>query len=201
MPKRIPLEDFFRNPDSLSLQISPDGEKISFLRSYRNRLNIFVRDVDSDLPTRVTSETERDVLGYFWKGARLVYLKDFEGDENLHLTAVDDDGRNLRDLTPFPNVRAELIDELRESKHEVLIGLHNREPSVFDAYRLDIVTGQLQLIAENRGDIVRWVADHHGCLRVAVALRGIEADLLYRDNENDPFKSVLTIDFKDDLSP
>ena len=201
MPKRIPLEDFFRNPDNLSLQISPDGKKISFLRSYRNRLNVFVREVDSEVTTRVTADTDRDALGYFWKGARLVYLKDFEGDENLHLTAVDADGGNPKDLTPFPNVRAELIDELRESKHEVLVGLNKRDPTVFDVYRLNVLTGQLQLIAENRGDIVRWVADHHGRVRVAVALRGSQTDLLYRDNENEPFKSVLTTHFKDDLSP
>jgi len=201
MPRRIPIEDFFRNPENVSLQVSPDGRKISFLRPYRKRLNIFVHEIDSDVANRVTAETERDVLGYFWKGMRLVFLTDFQGDENFHLTATDSDGGNRRDLTPFPKVKVELIDELRESEHEVLVGLNNRRPEVFDAYRLNIVTGQLQLVGENRGDIVKWVADHKGRLRVAVALRGTESDLLYRDTESDPFETVFTTNFKDDLWP
>ena len=71
------------------------------MQPYQNRMNVFVQPRAGGEAVRVTSETERDVAGYFWKGSnRIVYLKDFKGDENFHLVAVDADGKNLVDLTP-----------------------------------------------------------------------------------------------------
>ena len=63
-------------------------------------------------PVRLTSETERDIAGYFWKGPRrIVYLKDFKGDENFHVVAADLGGGTPVDLTPFDKVRAMIVDE------------------------------------------------------------------------------------------
>ena len=60
-----------------------DGNSLSFMQPYQNRMNVFVQPRAGGEPVRVTSETERDVAGYFWKGSgRIVYLKDFKGDEN-----------------------------------------------------------------------------------------------------------------------
>src|SRR6266566_4382622 len=105
----IPLHDFFRNPEKSSFEISPDGNSISFMQPYQRRLNVFVQPRAGGPVVRVTSETERDVLGYGWKGPRrIVYSKDFKGDENFHLVAVDADGGNLVDLTPFDKVRVQI---------------------------------------------------------------------------------------------
>src|ERR1700686_2236720 len=110
--KLIPLRDFFKNPERSRWQVSPDGNSISFMQPYRSRMNVFVQPRAGGEAVRVTSETERDVAGYFWKGSgRIVYRKDFKGDENYHVVAVDIDGKNLVDLTPFENVRANIIDD------------------------------------------------------------------------------------------
>ena len=86
----IPLRDFFRNPEQSRFQVSPDGNSISFMRPWYGRMNVFVRPRVGGEAVRVTSETERDVADYFWKGSgRIVYLKDFKGDENFHVVAGD----------------------------------------------------------------------------------------------------------------
>ena len=80
--EEIPLKDFFRNPEKTAYQISPDGVYLSFLASYENRLNIFVQEIGKEELTRITSVTERDIAGYFWKNNnRIVYLRDNKGDE------------------------------------------------------------------------------------------------------------------------
>jgi len=108
--KLIPMRDFFRNPEKGGFQVSPDGRSFSFVQPYQRRMNVFVQPRAGGPAVRVTSETERDVAGYFWKGSgRIVYLKDFKGDENYHVVSVDADGKNLVDLTPFDNVRASII--------------------------------------------------------------------------------------------
>src|SRR6185369_3450213 len=114
--KQIPMRDFFRNPEKFAFQISPDGKYVSFMQPYEKRQNIFVQPRDSREETRVTSETERSIAEYFWKGNnRILYLRDFGGDENFHLFAVDKDGKNFKDLTPFEKVKVQIIDTLEDN--------------------------------------------------------------------------------------
>jgi dipeptidyl aminopeptidase/acylaminoacyl peptidase len=200
--KRIPLRDFFRNPDKSGFQVSPDGNNISFVQPYRNRLNVFVQPRADGPSLRVTSETERDVAGYFWKGSgRIVYLKDFKGDENYHVVSVDADGGNLVDLTPFDKVRADIIDDRYDRDDEMIIALNKRNPEVFDAYRVDLNTKQLTLIAENPGNVTGWVTDHAGCIRLAMVTDGVNSSILHRPDESTPFKAVITTNFKEKIAP
>jgi dipeptidyl aminopeptidase/acylaminoacyl peptidase len=199
---RIPLRDFFRNPEQSEFQISPDGDYLSFTGPYQNRMNLFVQKRGGPEAVRITSETARDIAGHFWKSnQRLIYLKDFQGDENYHVVAVDRDGRNLKDLTPFPHTRATIIDRWDDNDHELIIGLNRRDPQVFDAYRLNATTGVLTLLAENPGNIDEWLTDHQGKLRVAKASDGSNTTLLYRETEDQPFRPVLTTDFRETLQP
>src|SRR5579864_3799016 len=129
--KRIPLRDFFRNPERSGFQISPDGNTLAFMQPYQNRMNVFVQPRTGGAPVRLTSETERDVAGYFWKGPRrIVYLKDFKGDENFHLVSVDITGGAPADLTPFDKVRALIIDDRDEHDDEMIVGLNKRSAEV-----------------------------------------------------------------------
>lgn len=199
----IPLEDFFRNPEQASFQISPDGKYLSYMAPYERRMNVFVKEVGADSAVRVTSETERDVSRYFWaNNNRIVFLKDTGGDENFHLYGVDANGGNLLALTAFPGVRTMIIDDLPDIESEVIVGLNKRVPEVFDPYRLNIETGKMTQLAENPGNIQGWMTDHDGKLRVAFAIvDGVNQSLLYRETESQPFRTVLTTSFKESLSP
>ncbi len=200
--KLIPLRDFFKNPEKAGFQVSPDGKSISFMQSYQRRLNVFVQPRKGGAAVRVSNETERSVAGYFWKGSsRIVYLKDFKGDENYHLVSVNADGSNLVDLTPFDNVRAMIIDDRPDHDDEMLIALNKRNPEVFDVYRLNLKTKELALIAENPGHITEWIPDHDGRIRVATSTDGVNASLLYRADDKSPFKTVITTSFKESISP
>jgi dipeptidyl aminopeptidase/acylaminoacyl peptidase len=198
----IPLRDFFRNPEKSQFQISPDGTHIAFMQPYQRRMNVFVQARAGGPAVRVTSETERDVAGYAWKGPnRIVYAKDFKGDENFHLVSVGADGENLVDLTPFDGARAEPIDFRVDHDDEIIVGLNKRNPEVFDAYRLDLKTNELTMIAENPGNIGSWVTDHDGRIRVAITTDGVNSSMLYRADENAPFTTVITTSFKERIEP
>jgi dipeptidyl aminopeptidase/acylaminoacyl peptidase len=176
------------------------------MEPFERRMNVVVEPRqalgDASRARRVTSETDRDIGGYWWKNNdRIVYIRDFGGDENFHLFAVDKDGSNLIDLTPFEGVKVDVIDELEEHDTEVLIGMNQRNPELFDAYRLNIVTGEMQLVAENPGNVLRWVTDHTGALRIAVASDGVNSTLLHRQSESEPFTEIITTNFKESLDP
>ena len=204
MTRQIPLEDFFRNSERTGYQLSPDGSYISYMAPYKDRLNVFVRRVDEtdEHAIRITNETERSVAGYMWAdNQRLLYMKDTAGDENYQLYGVHRDGSDDRAYTAFDGVRTSLIDDLEEQQGVVMIGMNKHNPEVFDPYRLNIETGELTLLAENPGNIQGWMTDHDGRLRVATAIvDGVNTQILYRDTEDEPFKPVLTTNFRDVVS-
>jgi dipeptidyl aminopeptidase/acylaminoacyl peptidase len=198
----IPVREFFRHPERGYFRISPDGKTLAFMEPYERRMNINVQPLAGGEPRRLTNETARDIQDHFWKGPqRLVYIKDFGGDENFHVVSVNIDGSGVKDLTPFEGVRAEIIDQLRDFPDELLVGLNKRNKEVFDAYRLNLKTGELALVAENPGNITSWLTDHAGNIRGAQTSDGVNTSFLYRDGATGSFKTVLTTSFRDAFNP
>ncbi|MFN5370452.1 MAG: TolB family protein, partial [Bacteroidia bacterium] len=179
----IPLKDFFRNPEKASFRISPDGKKLAFMQPWKSRMNVFVQEIGKDAVVQTTFAEERDIAGFAWKNNnRLIYLQDKGGNENFHLFAVDADGKNPKELTPGDAVRADIIDDLPENETEMIVGLNMRNPEIFDAYRINIITGEMKLVGENPGNITGWQTDNQGRIRVAVSTDGINSSVLYRNN-------------------
>ncbi len=201
----IPLKDFFRNPEMSSFSLSPDGKHISYMKPWEegNRMmNVYVRPIDSNDEIRITDASKRSLYGYFWiNDNRIAYVQDKGGDENIHIYAVDIDGKNNIDLTPFENIQARITDDLEDDPNFMLVALNKRNPQIHDVYRLNVNNGDMDMIAENPGNISGWGTDHDGKLRIATTSDGVNTGLLYRENEEDDFKSILTTNFKESVSP
>jgi len=199
---KLPLRDFFRNPESTGYQLSPDGKHLAYVAPFKSRMNIHVKALDTGEVTRITKVEDRDISGFVWANDnRVLYTRDFGGDENFHILASNIDGSNDVDLTPFDGVRAQFIDELPDDETYVIVGLNKRNPALFDPYRLNVNTGELEMIAENPGNITGWMTDHNGALRIAIATDGVNSSILYRKTEADAFENIITTNFKETLSP
>jgi dipeptidyl aminopeptidase/acylaminoacyl peptidase len=199
---RLPLEDFFRKPERANPQLSPDGTHLAFLAPHERRLNVFVRDLATRLETRVTNATERDIAGYVWADdERLVYARDQGGDENYRLYSVGKQGEDPLDLTPFEGVKCAIIDDLEEVPDQILIQMNRRNPQIFDVWRLNVSTGELELAAENPGNVQHWMTDHDGRLRLATTTDGVGTSILFRESEEDAWREVAAYDFKESASP
>lgn len=202
VPPLLPMEDFFRNPETAAFSISPDGKKLAFARPWQHRMNVYVREIATGNEKRITSATERDIAGFFWKGSgKIVYAQDFGGDENFHVYITDIKGSESRDLTPFGKVKAGVLDDLEDDPVHMLISMNQRNAEIFDVYRCNIETGELELIGENPGNITGWMTDHDGKLRAAVQTDGVNESFLYRTNESDDFRVLITTNFKETFSP
>ena len=198
----IPMEDFFRNPEKSSFKISPNGNHIAYMKPWKTRMNVYVLDIKTNDETQLTSSEERGIYGFAWlTDERIGYIKDDGGDENVHCYVVNIDGSNERDLTPFENVQARIINDLEDDPNHIMIGLNKRNPKIHDPYRVNVNDGKMEMITENPGNISEWMTDHNGKLRVAITSDGVNTSLLYRDSESDNFKLILTTDFKVSVSP
>jgi len=200
--KLIPLKDFFRNQEKVNYSLSQDGAHLAYLAPYKNRMNLHVQQIGSNEPIRITGVEDRDIAGFFWASDdRVLYLKDFGGDENFHLYGVSINGENDIDLTPFEDIKVQIIDDLRDDEQHVIIGLNKRNPQIYDPYRLNINTGEMEIIAQNPGNVTGWMTDHEGKLRLAITTDGVNNSILYRDTEKDEFKTVITTNFRQSVDP
>ena len=199
---KIPVADFFRNPDRAAYKLSPDGQYLAYLAPYQDRLNIYVQLVDGDSSWRITGQTDRDIARFGWAGNdRLYFLRDSNGDENYYLATVDVRGGETKSLTQFEGVRTEVIDELVQHPEKMLIALNKRNPQVFDLYELNLETGQLQLQIANPGDYSQYLTDDKGAVRLIVTTQGTSQSFLYRGSSQGTFDSLFTIGFKDAFVP
>ncbi len=198
----IALKDFFRTAERSQLQISPNGEQVAYLQMYNGHLNLFVQKIDSNVITRLTSDSNNNIKTFFWANDnKLLFLKDQSGDEYYHLYSIDISGSAAMDLTPFEKIKIRFVDQDPIINNELLITLNKRTETLFDLYRLNIANGDLKMIAQNPGNISTWKADHKGQIRLAIETDGVNESILFREDESKPFVKVITLNFKETLSP
>ena len=199
---KIPVEDFFKNPEKSRLQLSPNGEFVSFVKNYKNRANIYCQNLTTGITTQLTFDTTRGISNYVWvNNNQLLYLLDVDGDETFHLFSINNDGKNKVDLTPFDNVQMNFIDIAPQKGNEIYICLNKRNPEIFDLYKLNYNTGALQIVDENPGNIAEWYVDLNGDIRLALSTDGVNEKLLYKKNLTSAYKEVLSINFKENFYP
>lgn len=170
-PGLITVEEFFAPPARTGARISPDGAAVAYLAPWRDRLNVFVRDLADDWPDtdapddpsvrRVTSDDHRSIETVFWTADSryLLYLQDSDGDENHHLHRVDlaHPEEPAVDLTPFAGARVLGTQFCADRPASVFVQLNARRPDLGDLHELNLDTGVLTLLAENPGDVSAWI--------------------------------------------
>jgi dipeptidyl aminopeptidase/acylaminoacyl peptidase len=176
------------------------------LGPHHNRKNLFIQTIGQGLsvgePVLLTDERERDINSFFWKGdSFLVYARDTAGDENFGLWAMPRTGGEPRPLTAIAGVKTLVVDPLRYHPTQLLVALNKRQREIFDAYRLDVATGELQLELENPGNHSGWLTDHTGCIRIAHVTDGVETRILHRPDAHTPFAQIVHTTFRDSVSP
>jgi dipeptidyl aminopeptidase/acylaminoacyl peptidase len=203
LPDLIPLEVLLGNPEKMGPQISPDGKRIAYLAPVNDILNVWVGDVGSEDFRPITKDAERGIPGFIWAhdNKHILYPRDQGGDENWRVFAVDPDTGNVRDLTPFENVQAQLIGGNKKFPDKFLIGLNKENPQLHDAYELTISTGELKLVAKNPGNVLDWTADADLQVRAArAALPDGGFELQVRKEPDSEFETILTWSSDDALS-
>ena len=179
LPPIIDREIFFGNPEIAGAQLSPDGQYMTFMKPYKDVRNIWVKKADEpfDVAKPITADQERPIPGYFWSrdSKYLLYVQDKGGDENYHVYALDPFGEPVgedqvpeaRNLTDVDDVRALIYRTPRTDPSVMYVGLNDRDKAWHDLYKVDIATGERELIRENHDRITNWIFDTKDEMRMA----------------------------------
>jgi dipeptidyl aminopeptidase/acylaminoacyl peptidase len=199
LPPLIPRELLFGNPERTAPQLSPDGMRLAWLAPDTNNvLQVWVQALEKEAPAGkpVTADKRRGIRQYLWAkdNRTLLYMQDSDGDENWHVYGVDLPSGNVRDYTPFQDVRAELVDLNPDLPNEVLLSLNLRNRELNDVHRLNLKTGGLELETENPGDIVGWGVDPKFHVRFGVvSTPDGGTEIRVRESATSGWKSLIKV--------
>ncbi|TMU57606.1 alpha/beta hydrolase family protein [Flagellimonas algicola] len=202
---RYTVEDYFANPKAFTFRFSPDGKYLSYRESDENgKQHIFVKNIATGETQMAIEEKEELVRSYGWlNNSRLHYAMDQGGDENYHIYAVDLDGSNLKDLTPYDGVRAQFNELLREDKEHIIVSMNRNNPQVFEPYLVNLNTGESKQLYTNddpQNPIFGYSFDKDGNLKGFTRIRdGVEQDLYYEDG-NGGYKILKQLNWKDNFT-
>lgn len=148
----IPRRVFFGNPDKELVKISPDGTRIAYLAPWDGVMNVWVAPLGNlDQARVVTHNTANGIREYHWAHTNdhILYLQDQGGNENWQLYSVDLTANSAKNLTPYDGVKAQVIKISHKIPREIVIGLNRRVPEFHDIFRVDILSGSIDLIEQN----------------------------------------------------
>ncbi|MDR1682758.1 MAG: S9 family peptidase [Candidatus Symbiothrix sp.] len=195
------VEDYFSRPKASQFQLSPNGKYMSYReKDENNKRHIFVKDLETAQTQCIVEEKDELIRGYGWiNDERLVYVMDEGGNENYHIYAADTDGSNPLDLTPFDDVKASILNDLKDQKDYIIISMNKNNPQVFEPYKLNVVTGEMQQLFENcdlENPIDDFIFDKDGELRGYNQLEnGLTNNLYYKDLDTDEFHLLQQTDW------
>lgn len=166
----IPRQVLFGNPDKASVTLSPDGAQLAFLAPVDGVLNVWVGPVgDVAAAKPVTHDKHRGVRIYFWAytSRHILYVQDKDGDENWRIYSLDLRSNTTKDLTPLKGVQARIQGVSPKFPNELLIRLNDRNPQLHDIHRVNIETGEKNLVLENEG-FLNFLTDDEFQVRFAM---------------------------------
>jgi len=180
----IPREVLFGNPERTRPAISPDAKRLAWLQPDRGVLQVWVQTVGKDDAEPVSADRQRPIRRFQWAqdSRTILYTQDVKGNEDWHVYGVDLESKQVRDLTPFDGVRAEIVADSPRRPSEILVEMNLQDRARMDVHRIDLRTGAVALVARNPGTATTWGVTDDLVVKAAIATRADGGEeLLVRD--------------------
>ncbi|WP_223710925.1 alpha/beta hydrolase family protein [Niabella beijingensis] len=200
------VEDYFARPKSSQFQLSPGGKYLSYMeKDDAGKRHVYVKEIATGKINRAIEEKEELIKGYGWiNDERLVYAMDKGGNENYHIYAANVDGSNVLDLTPFDDVQAGIERILKDQKNYMIISMNRDNKQIFEPYKVNVVTGQLEKLYENKdvsNPIAGYDFDKDGNLRgFSKMFQGIKTQYFYKPAGANDYELYFTNNWDDNFN-
>ncbi len=213
LPKLLDREALFGNPEYAAAQISPDGKFISFVRPYKDTMNIWVKGVNEafEKARPITADTARPIRSYFWSrdGKFILFVQDKGGDENFNVYAVSptekpaegSDVPAARNLTDAKGIRAMIYSVPRSDPDAIYVGINDRDKAWHDLYKVKISTGERTLISENKDRYQGVIFDNADKMRLALRSPQNGDTEILRFNDDGTTTNIYTCNLFETCSP
>lgn len=205
----VPVEKFVEGSVLSRARLSPDGKHLAFIqeidgKSWLKILEIGTKTVARIDPGRSLSGMSKEVPSFNWVSDRRISFITtiWDGYYFTGVSAVDCDGENWKAYTGpdadinnhNPLLATQVIHSFEDSDQSVLMldrGSNEGKDRIFqDVIKVSTLTGYYTTVVENPGDVVGWVVDRQGVVRLGVTRHGMRFGAIYRESEKDPWRKL-----------
>ena len=191
--KRYDAETFFKRLEQNAFRLSPDGKYLAYVGRKNDHSTVFIREVGAAQDICLSDEIE--INNFSWgNNDYILFRQDNKGDENYRLYRINIHNKEIKCLTDYKNVQTSIVNNPRTKEGNIVIQMNLRDSTIFDPYRLNIITGEMEMLYKNPGNLSGWVADNSCVIRFA------ESDkLLYRKDDKSEFREIVQINSAADI--
>ncbi len=207
-----PLELYYRLPELSDPILSPDGEHFAVEMSFQGTRVLVVRDIYGKQAPAILKPGDLKLHGYEWvSNDRLILHVRATGEVGkflfnyTRLLSIDKTGKDVVSFWMRPNednsfaVAPRVVSRLPDDPDHVLAVLNDEygRYGFPEVSLVNIRTGKYKLAQRNVRDIIGWLADDQGRLRVGFAVnsrgrgrRGTEGSIYHRASEEADWELV-----------
>ncbi len=205
----IPVEKFAAGAQFSQAKLSPDGNFVAYIKEDDGTRWLTLLDLETKKavkydPGTIWSGAHREVAWFHWvSNTRVAYMATiWDGWRTTGMSALDRDGSHWAafsgpDVDPksaFPLLATHIIHDFRDENQSVLVldmrSGEGRDQNYPDVVKVSTFGGTQRKIVTNPGNVVGWVADRSGVVRLGVTLDGLQYGGIYRDDEHTPWRKL-----------
>ena len=217
-----PTAAFAALPRIESIQLSPSGRHLAVLRNHEGQTFLDTQTVTGQDLHRVVSTDNRDYIITWFRwvnderllvSVRFAATRDAIDSIETRLMAVNRDGTeqtpNLFKQSSFPSIfgkkhfpqfQDRLVGTIPGDLRHVLLALDLEHPNAPDVYKVDVYSGDRQLIQANPSTqpdprvILHWIADRAGTVRAGVGQFQTAVHAIFRQPESSLWRELADYD-------
>lgn len=224
-----PTVAFASLPRIESIQLSPSGRHLAVLRNHEGHTFLETQTVSGQDRHRVVSTDNREyiIIWFRWVNderllvsARFAATQDAVDSIETRLLAVNRDGTeqipnlfkqgafsSIFGKKHFPQFQDQLVGTIPGDPRHVLLALDLEHPHAPDVYKVDVYSGDRQLIQANPSStpdskmIVHWIADRTGTVRAGVGQFQTSVHAIVRLPESSLWRELAEYDLAKETGP
>ncbi len=219
----ISAEAFGQRENFLKIKLSPNGNRMASLRSYKGKISLVTQSLDPSVngQSYVTTFKEGEFKWFRWlNNDRLAVSIRFPsrryGSDSIEtrLFAQDWDRKNpinlikrqkrmrSRELTRWVSqLQDDVVSFLPDDPDHILLALDGDRVNYPDVYKINVHTGDRARVVKSRASVMDWMADKKGVVRLGISQYKSKNRLIYREDEGESWKTIAKYDVIDDDIP
>ncbi len=209
----IAAEKFFRSPQYSDVQLSPDGNNLSYLSPSPN-FKLFIYNLttkESKLmggktigenaqsllgnnPFRMFTRLKQDIIAHTWIDNKyLLFRVSGQDYYDFGLWRTDKNFENVKRLATDGSSSKfyTVLDPLVSKDKKCLVGIKMKGEEYSSVYELDVVYKDEDLVAENNGKVYKWEADLDGVVRLKSEIDSLRRRYYLRDSVDDNWEELV----------
>lgn len=217
--ERLPIEDFASPPATARARLSPDGQRLSFLREINGQSIFHIIDLSDGKISRLdlgdaalVNDLPKEVGSYSWIGNERLLITTTVQDSLYGVIAVNWNGNKGKAIGGYEDGRInvgrgkffarEVVHRYFDKDHNILMLDRHSDggggsPNRPDIVRVNTMTGTRKTMLKNPGEVARYGLDRDGVARLGILSHGELSGAVYRPDEKSPWQTIMPLQRRD----